>query len=177
MKKLFILCAALLMCLCAFAGCTVVPDESVAKYNAVLYDDAEEWIDEEFLKENKVKTNYTNENYVEGASDGVAKYIYSETSPKTREILINDLEEFERICITNELTVDFDKEMLVLYIFSRCYSRPYFLKNITVNEQKLIITINIKESILNDMSMPTASCILVKMDKIDITDVEFIRND
>ena len=76
-------------------------DEDVFEntYNATLYSMANDWIDEGFLYENRVKAYYLNENYIEGESDPNESIIYDESSPSFRTFIIKDQKTFDGIFI------------------------------------------------------------------------------
>lgn len=122
--KFLSLILVLLTILSLFAGCS-----SNNKYNAVLYSNTTEWIDETFLNDNRVKAYYLNENYIDGQSDPNDKYIYDTTSPSSRVFTVSDEAEYNRIFSNSPLDIDFEHEMVILYIFSDVYpAREYRLK-------------------------------------------------
>ena len=100
---------ALLCCLFGAAGCG-------NKYNAELFNDAEQWVREDFLRENRVKAFYPNENYDENDEQSES-YIYDEAAPLSRTFIISDEETFNEIFTGDDFSVDFVNVMLFLYIF------------------------------------------------------------
>lgn len=88
------------------------------KFNAALYNNVSECINETFLKNNRVKAYYLNENYIEDQSNPNDKYIYDTTSQSSRTFIVYDEEEYNRIFSYSQLNINFDKEMVILYIFS-----------------------------------------------------------
>lgn len=171
MKKFVrIVCAFVLIC-CLFGavGCG-------NKYNAELFNDAEQWIRDDFLRENRVKAFYPNENYDE-YDEQSESYIYDETAPLTRTFIISDDETFNAIFKGNDIAVNFENEMLLLYIHPEIYAgRDYSLKKITVEGKKINISVELeKRNGVGDASMPSQSCLLVKMDRIEIDSAEFIE--
>ena len=171
MKKLLsILCAVLAaIALFSFAGCG-------NKHNAVLYSYANDWIDEDFLNENRVKGYYVNEDYIEGMSDWDTRYIYDSNSPSERTFIITGEEEFNHIFTKCTVEVDFSKKMVILYIFSDCYpkTRIYNLEKIKSENRKLEINYKLENNKRNDAVMLYQRCFMVVLDILDITDVEFI---
>ncbi len=144
------------------------------RYGATLYSHAHNWVDDNFLYENQVKGSaYLNKDYVEGTSDYNEKYLYAESAPETRNFIITDKERFDEIFTNCPLSVDFDKEMIILHIFTNTNSRKHYLKSIDLNDG--VLTVKTEESfqIGNDTTMPGAVCFVIKMKKIDITDVIF----
>lgn len=171
MKKL--LCVA---CVFAFLCCLFGAVGCGNPYNAELFDNAEQWIRDDFLRENRVKAFYPNENYDENDEQS-ERYIYDETAPVSRTFIIADDARFDEIFDKNDFCVDFEKEMLFLYVYPKMYpGRNYSLKKITVKNSKISIFFEIeKKSGVGDAAMPAQSCLLVKTDKIEIDSAEFIE--
>lgn len=171
MKKLKIVLIALAL--------AIVPIFGVAgcgnKYHAVLYSKSNEWIDEDFLKENHVKGYYPNDEYIEGEVDGGDKYIYDNDSPASRTFIITDAEKLNAIFTKCTVDVNFDKEMVILYIFSDVYPRGYRLKTLKMDGQSLNIYYKLENKKGNDAVMLYQRCFMVVLDKLDIEAVEFIE--
>lgn len=170
MKKLvrFAGIVVLIGCLLVAAGCGYT-------YNAELLNDAEQWIRDDFLLENRVKAYYPNENYDENDEQSES-YIYDETAPLTRTFIIADDTAFDEIFQKDAFAVDFANEMLLLYIYPEIYSgRNYSLKKIAVEGKKVSVSVEIEKRNVNDAAMPAQSCLLVKMDKIEVDTAEFIE--
>ena len=159
----------LICCLLGVAGCGNT-------YNAELFNNAEQWILDDFLRENRVKAYYPNESYDENDEQSES-YIYEETAPLTRTFIIADDKAFGEIIKENAIAVNFANEMLLLYIHPEIYpGRNYSLKKITVEGKKVSVSVKIeKRSGVGDAAMPAQSCLLVKMDKIEVDSVEFIE--
>ena len=158
----------LLGCLLA-AGCSV-------GYNAQLLNNAERWISEEFLRENRVRAFYPNEQYNEN-DENSEYYIYDETAPQTRLFIIDDSATFEEIFTGYESSVDFDCKIVLLYIFPNMYpTRDYTLKKVEVADAKVRVVVELeKRKGVGDASMPAQSCLMVIMDKCKVTSAEFIE--
>lgn len=126
-------------------------------YNAVFYDDATNWISDEFLVENKVEFEGTN-------------------YPKTLVFVIKNDDRFQEI-FKNEiedLNINFEKQFLAIYTFSTVYHRKYNLVNII--DKDAIITINFsmeKKNGIGDASMPYQRWFVIKLDNIDFTSIVF----
>lgn len=169
-SKYLIVGIALIMCFCILTGC------GNNQYNAVLYDTANEWIDDDFLKENRVKAYYINDNYVEGENDFSDKYIYDENSPLSRTYIINNQSEFCKIFSKYDSEIDFDNKMVILYIFPDIYSkRHYYLKNIQLNDEKLDICFKLEGKNVNDATAPYQRNFMIILDKISVAEVNFIK--
>lgn len=126
------------MLLCFFIGC------SDSKYNAKMYSKCNDWIKQDFLENNKVRgASYFNPDYVEG-NDDVEKFYRDNSSPKSRTFIITEEETFHQIFLENKLDVDFDKEMVILYIFSDVNpSRNYDIKTISLKNEVLNIALEL----------------------------------
>lgn len=170
MKKIFLLGAIIIMSLISLVGC------GGNTYNAVLYSHAEDWISEEFLSENKVKAYYPNKDYVEGESDSADRYIYDKESPTSRTFIISKQNEFDEICSKYNSTIDFDSQIIILYVFADVNpNRDYNLDKIILEEQSLRIYYRLERKNLDDTTAPYPRCFMIKMDKVDIMSVELIE--
>ena len=85
------------------------------RYNAVIYDNAQSEMKEEFLEANLTQNAY----YGDGGYAG-------ESCPKSIKHVVKDQETFDGIFAEAWIDIDFEKEMLVLCFFT-CYymGRPY----------------------------------------------------
>lgn len=167
--KFISLILVLLSVFSLFAGCS-----NNNKYNAVLYSNANEWIDETFLNDNRVKAYYLNENYIDGQSDPNDKYIYDTTSPSSRVFTVSDEAEYNRIFSNSPMNIDFEYERVILYIFSDVYpEREYRLKKIEVNGEVLIVKTKLEQKNVDDAAMPYQRCIALKINKVEINEVKF----
>lgn len=167
--KFLSLILVLLTFLSLFAGCS-----NNNRYSAVLYSNATEWIDKTFLNNNKVKAYYLNEKYIDGQSNPSDKYIYDEASPSSREFIVSDEVEYNRIFSNSPLDIDFEHEMVILYIFSDVYpERKYKLKKIEVNDEVLTLKTEFEQKNVDDATIPYQRCIVVKMNKVEINEVKF----
>lgn len=169
MKKLIILLSVLLLPLLTFTAC------GGNDYNAVLYSHAEEQLDEEFLKEYRVKAYYPNENYIEGESEPSEKYLYGETLPSSLTVIFTEQEKFNKINTNDSLTVDFENEFIIFYFFPDVYpDRKYNLDRIVLKEQILNIYCELEDKDVNDAVMPYQRCLMVKLNKIKYIAINFI---
>lgn len=167
--KFLSLCLALIMILSLFVGCS-----NNNKYNAVLYSDATEWINETFLKDNRVKAYYPNENYIDGQNNPNDKYIYDTNLPSSRVFVVSDEGEYSSIFSNSPLDVDFEYEMVILYIFPDVNpNREYKLKKIEVNDEVLTVKMNLGRRSVDDATMPCQRCIVIKLNKVEINEVKF----
>ncbi len=166
-KRSICFLAVLLACLCVFVGC------GGARYHAKLYDRAQDWVDEEFLNENRVYGAYYR---IKDYGDGIYDYEQDKTSPRTRTFVIKTEEEYQQIFSRSTVEVDFEKQIVILYMFNCDYARDCLLKNIKLEGQKLQVYYKL-ENIggRNDGTMPYQRCFMLVMDKTDFEAVEFIE--
>ena len=170
-KKIILIAICTLLCLSILSGCNV-------KYNAVMYSRVEEWIDEDFLRENRVKAYYLNDDYVEDddSDEPPEEYIYDKNSPSSRSFIITEENQFKNIFTACPISVDFDKEMVLLHIFGDMYPyREYYLKKTALEDKTLKIYYKLEYSNKKDETMPFQRCMMVKLDRLDISDVNFIE--
>lgn len=173
MKKVILSLISIIIGLSFLVGC------GGNKYNAVLYSHAENWISEDFLDENRVKAYYPNKDYVEGESDPWEDIIYDNESPDSRTLIISNQDEFGKIFTKYDSTVDFERQIVILYIFGDVYpSRDYYLKKLILKEQALKIYYRLENRNGDDATAPYQRCLMVKLDKLDIVAVNFeeVRN-
>lgn len=143
------------------------------KYNAKLYSNVGEWIDKSFLNENKVKAYYSNENYVEGVSYPDEQYIYENDAPEKRFFIFESDFEFKKIFVNCEEEIDFSKEIIILYIFADVnFKIDYELKSVKHENGILSITAKLCNSNSDGATAPYPRCFLLKMNKMEITDVK-----
>ncbi len=153
------------LCLCFLAGCN--------SYNAYWDSHANKCISQEFMDNNHVRgAYYRYENY-DGYDDGY----YDETSPGNRTYIITEEQEFEKIFTKYPGIVDFDKRTVILYIFSDCSPRQYFLKDIYREDGTLIVKYELERYIIpvGDATMPYQRCFMLIMDKTEFNEVKFER--
>jgi len=111
-----------------------------------------------------------------GAASSDGHYIDDDTFPKERMIIINNETSFKKAFKTFE-DIDFNKKMIVMYAFTTASNSKYELKNIELNEKKLTIEYKTKKT--NRINPPNASkpdtkWVIVKLDLLDINEVNFV---
>ena len=149
------------------------------KYGAKMYSQCDEWILPSFFDKNKISgVAYKNPDYVEGVDDYSEKYYTDYDAPRTRAFIVNDEETYNEIFKENSLKVDFDKETVFVHILSTTTATNiYVIDDIAVDSGKVSIYF-IKRNFLSifmDGTAPSPICLVVKMDKIDVDNVEFIK--
>jgi hypothetical protein len=145
-------------------------------YNVALDSNANQWISNDFLKENMVKSAfYINEDYIEGESDPSDKYIQDTTSPSSRTYIITEEDKFTEIFTEYDSTINFDEKMVILYIFANEYpNRNYKVDKITFNNQMLNINLKLDKKNVNDATAPFQRCLMIILDKLDVEKVKFV---
>lgn len=151
----------LIMSLGLFTGCFN------NKYNAVLYDDqfgsVKEWINEDFLVENRVNGYYRDKN------DELI-HITDKKGPIVH--ILTEEEMYNEVFTDCPLEIDFDKQMVILYIFSDNDQRNFRLKSTSVNDNVLQIEIERYRSEKNDSVWTYQRCFMIVMDKLEVTDIQ-----
>lgn len=169
-RKIFAAALALLMLLQLFTGCS-----SVARFDATLYGYANDWMDQAFLKENRIKGAwYDNENYVPHTT-GVKKGWYEENAPESRTFIITTKEEYASFFPSSAVDIDFEKEMVVLYMFCDSSPREYHLESMKLQGKVLTVMVALEQSERDAAGsvMPYARCAMLKMEKTNIDKVVF----
>ncbi len=144
--KFLIIGLVIIMLFTFLSGCTN------NKYNAKLYDNAIEWINVDFANNNQV----------------------GNLSFSNRTFIIDSQEKYDQVFNNNELEIDFNNQMLVVYTFITIYHRKNYIKNIDVKNSVLKITYEMeKKPGVGDASQPYQRWFVVKLDKLDVNSVVF----
>ena len=152
------------------AGVLVACNEA-KKYHAEFYDDVEEFMNDEFLKENRVgNAYYPNEYYIEGVNE---RFIYDETSPRTRTFIVDDEESFAQMFNVFPVEIDFEKQTLIVYMFRVINGRSHYMNKLQVEGGILRVKIKEENRKSDDTTMPGRKCVAVVIDKLEIASVEF----
>lgn len=170
-RKGFLISLLIFLCsMFVFAGCGI-------KYNARLtykrYDDLKGYINDSFLEDNRIY----GANYLTGETEYGYDYIQlDETYPSTRTFIIKSQEEFDRIFTSKpqDLSVDFESQMLIIHTDSTIYSRPIKLKAVNIDGGVLTVKMkmNNAKAGVGGASMPCQIYLFIAMDKADITRAE-----
>ena len=149
----------------------------LGQYNATMYSKANEWIKQEFIYNNAVcDVTYINKDYNPDVDEWTEKYYSVEDAPKIRTYIIKDEKAFNEIFIENSIDVNFEKEMVILFMKRDVCPRDCYLLSISNDYNGKLTFKNVHEFYIGggDTVMPYPRCIAVKMKKMDITSVEFI---
>jgi len=93
--------------------------------------------------------------------------------------LIQNKEDFDKAFREFPTELDFEKEMLCIYIFTCNYmGLPYEIIKMSLDDRLLKIEVDFispKKGAIGSATIPKQRCLVVKMDKLDITTAEFIQ--
>ncbi len=170
LKKIICLGVLLVMCLGLFFGC------GGNKYNAIVISDGYT-LKPNFLKENRtLNAYYLNENWTEETDEWNKRYLVDKTSPEYRVFIIRNQAELDAI-FDSFLPVDFENEMVLLYCYTDIYTRPQIIDKVNLNGKVLEIEFSLKKPKLGvkDACAPYCSQLVIKMDKLEINSVDFIK--
>ncbi len=172
MKRITCTMLLLVFTLC-IVGCT-----KKVPYNAILYDDAELYILDEFIDNNKISNAYyDNPNYDANDPESISSWIYN-NEPKTRTIIISNQQEYDNVFKENQVDVNFENQIIYLYIFSDVYrTRNYNIDNIILENNVVNIRYKLSDNTIGvgNASMPIARYFVVVMDNVDVEKVEFVE--
>lgn len=176
MKKIIVLFMMLILSI-VLVGCSNDNDnDNTILYNAVMVSSGSidgfqtvNYFKKDFLLENKVSgVRYKNENY-DPTNPESEEYIFDESSPETITYVLDSLDKYERVFNTN-YEIDYDKEILILFLFADT-NCTYSLNSVELNNNNLKITYKSKINVTTD---PERTFILIKMDKVEFENIEFI---
>lgn len=163
-KKFLGICATTALCLVMAAGFAACGKN---QYHAVLYDNAEEWINEEYVNAHRTRGARYGEN-----SESVA----DDSCPETWTEIVKNQEKYLEIFsdAQEEFEVDFEKEMLIVYTFTTVYHRSCSLTKLKLKDETLTIGYKIPTMVgVGDASKPYQRFFVVKLDKLDLNAAEF----
>lgn len=146
------------------------------RYGAKLYDSrgqANGWVRAEFIEKNRVYGSYYfNPECLEDSDEHTEENIEEKFSPSTRTYLIKDTETYEKIFCEEAPSVDFEKEMVVLSMFTAYNVRQYHLTNVTVKGDKMEIGIDTSSNLLiKDATRGNVHYVVIKLKKQDVDKV------
>lgn len=150
------------------------------RYGAKLYSEEElvkGWIKTEFWDKNKVYgAYYLNPECFEDSDEYIEEYYQDKESPQTRTFLIKDEDACNEIFSEDALDVNFEKEMVVVHIFSDWgTTKPYVLKDVSVDGDIVEISMKKKSSLKPSGIRTYQRCVVIKMKKLDVNDAKVIK--
>lgn len=172
---------ALLLLSITFVGC------SVQRYDAEIYSYVNDRLVPTFLENNKLSgISYTNPEYDEDEAlkddnYAVPKYLGYPDAPTSRTFIITDEETFNSMYVEGALEVDFEKEMVILYMYRTSTHRSRVFKIDKIEVEGDTLNIYFKQKFdkdkigVSDAVMRYQRCMTVKMKKIEVSTVNFIK--
>lgn len=160
---------------------TVFLTYSPLRYRSKLYSYCNDWIEPAFFENNRLDVSYKNPDYNEEEPAGPDNPRYlaiPEGLPEERTFIITDEEAFNEIFAESPLEVNFDKEMIVLYMFIDGVPsiQNYSIKKIEVEGDTATVYFKSDKKPWDDRDdavKPWHRCMVVKMKKMDISTVTF----
>lgn len=159
-----------LSALFSFIGCDNI------KHNAVVVDQGitykTEWLDA-----NRTYGVYYKNPLYDPDDEQSEPALTDTTSPKYRTHVINEQTALDEIFVEFP-EIDFEKEMVVVYCFTTIYNRERVLETVELGEDN-ILRIEFKSKNNHgrgDASMPGQGVLTVKMDHLDMTDIQITYN-
>ena len=179
-KKILLTGAIIIMSLVTLTGCNKV------RYNAVLFDQAQEWMHEEFLMDNLTRDArevFRWENMEEEPLSEIENERLQEKNaqlPHSRVHIVMDMVRFYEIFEEFPPSIDFENEMLIVFIFTNIYMGcSYNIRNIRLENEVLEVefTRQGRRRLTHNASAPRQRCFVIRMDRQDISETNFrIRN-
>ena len=173
MKKILLIITCIILVITII--CLIIFYDQII-YNAKIYSQSEDLLLPEFLCANKVRgAFYLNPDY-DPLDDKSNEYYRETDAPKNRTFIVDSEDTFNEIFKEDTLDINWDKEMVLLYIFpDENPYRKYHLKNISLSEGNLKIYYKLERSMRNDSTAPYQRCLIVKLNRQNIYNVEFIK--
>ena len=178
MKKILIF-GIILVLIAATLLTTVLLTYSPLRYRAKMYSYCNEWIDPAFLEKNRLSVPYENPDYNENEEESAENpmYVGDSTLPPNRTFLITNEESFREIFTASPIEINFEKEMIVLYMFGSNYttSKNYKIAEIEVEGGSANIYYKLDQKPWGKRRKDAVQiwhrCMVVKMKKLDISTV------
>lgn len=164
-----------LICLFLCTVSVLTACDEAKKYHAEFYDDVEEFMNDEFLKENRVGQAF----YPAGDFSEDQEYIKDETSPPTRTFIVTNKEAFARMFDEFPQKIDFNNQLMIVYMFVTTTPRSFEMTDLSLKGGVLRVGYKMKMSIgdylhsIKDDVMAYRRCFALIMDKTEITTAEF----
>lgn len=116
-------------------------------------------------------------NHVYGAYGENGEENYDENTPKSRTYLIKTQTELDEV-FSDFPEIDFEKEMLIVYCYRTVYGRKQVLENVFSDGNLLYVEFNVVKGKIGhaDASAPSRRMLVVKLDRLDITEVKITYN-
>ena len=162
-KKLLTIGLAFLLMLCmsiSLVGCKKIDHNAVIITEGITYQ-------EEWLKNNNIYGAY-GENGEEN---------YDENTPKSRTYILKNQDELDEV-FSEFPEIDFEKEMVLVYCYRTIYIRKQVLEKVELDGIVLNVDFNVARGKLGhaDASAPSRRMLVLKLDKLDITEANVTYN-
>ena len=94
--------------------------------------------------------------------------------PETRTVVIRDRATCDETFTDCPFDVDFDSEMIVIYVTGSIYNRSVKVKSTALSDGVLTVKMNVKKPRwgANDASSPHERYVVIKLDKVDFDRVD-----
>ncbi len=134
------------------------------RYGAVIYDNAREWIKEEFAENNRVWAYYEGEKTI------------TDDYPSSRSFLVKDEQQFKEMFVEEPqgLEVNFENEMLAVYTFNSIYIRNMGISSVKVEDDTVGVYLEYAKAKdgVGDAVAPYQRWVVVKMAKLDVSELD-----
>lgn len=160
-KKAFILVVVIVTCFCILASC------SVKRYNATIYNAVEKSFRKEFLAYNITR------GCIYGSDREVITEAESYNAPEYYIYIAKTREHAEEFFYEFPFDTDFDKQMLIIHIFTSTCARQYEIKKISCRHGKLHINVGTEKMPfgINDGVPPYQRVLVIQLDRLDFDTV------
>lgn len=165
MKRICIVFIVLLITSCLI-GCKKI------KYNAVEFSHYVS-LKEKFLNGNRTYgVIYENPNFNFETDEWTKLYLTDRVSPKNRVFVIDNEENLSLIA-NSFSNINFDEEILIIYMYTSTSVRSVDLKSVNVKNDVLNITYHLPKKIrYANSASPHQEVLILKLDRISFEDVE-----
>ena len=162
-KKLLTIGLAVLLMLCmsiSLVGCGKIDHNAIIIADGITYQ--EEWLDN---------------NHVYGAYGENGEENYDENTPKSRTYIIKTRTELNEV-FSEFPEIDFENEMLIVYCYRTVYGRKQVLEKVFSDGNVLRVEFDVVKGKIGhaDASAPHRRMLVVKLDKLDIAEVNVTYN-
>jgi len=164
LKKFLLIGVVAIMGAISLMGCNNI------QYNAALFDHANELMHIEFLR-----NNLTQGTHIFFNGDEHEQIDDDSSFPAYRIHIVSNTETFDKIFNQFPPGVNFDNEMLVVYITTNIYiGSPYVIRNLSSSNGTLNIELRRRSGIriAHAASMPEQRAFVIRMDKQYISEVK-----
>lgn len=143
-----------------------------------FYNDVHRLMKKDFLAQNiTLGVYYDVDVYDSVIDEWVKKPQRDTTSPETRDIIVDSEEKFSEIFNEFPVNINFEKEILVIHMFTVINGRPALLNKTVLKNGNLKVYFKIKPARpgVKDTSAPGTKAIAVKIKKTELNSIEFIQ--